>query len=442
MKQGIFEKIYGTILLVVLGGIIIHAPLSVGLGTTFPGFELLIKSWKEILMIALVPIVAWFVWKNQLLKELARDRIIQIAILYIFLHIITASAVLTGLLATFAGLAIDLRFILFFVLVYIFLKYKPEYRDYCLKVGAAGAAIVVGFGILQLFLPPDFLTIIGYGEDTIQPYLTVDKNPDFIRINSTLRGPNPLGAYIVILLGLITSAIFNKKIDIRQPKMALIIGGATLMSLIVLWVSYSRSAVGAAGVTIFIVTVTAARRLISRNMWIAGCIILFALLGGIVAGRDHPFIEHVVLHQNEEGGSEISSNDDHVHSLIDGTKRMLRQPIGAGIGSTGSASLMTDNPLIIENQYLFIAHEVGWLGLVLFLVLIGLVLDRLWQQRKDWLSLGLFASGIGLSLIGILLPVWVDDTVSIIWWGFAAVAIATGGRYANRKTKQKTKRSS
>ena len=85
--------------------------------------------------------------------------------------------------------------------------------------------------------------------------------------------------------------------------------------------------------------------------------------------------------------------------------------------------------MIIENQYLFIAHETGWLGLLIFIALFGLIMRSLWQQRQDWLSLGVFASGIGLSLIGLLLPVWADDTVSIVWWGLAAIAIA-GGRHA------------
>jgi hypothetical protein len=79
--------------------------------------------------------------------------------------------------------------------------------------------------------------------------------------------------------------------------------------------------------------------------------------------------------------------------------------------------------VIIENQYLFIAHEAGWLGLLLFMAIFGLVMVRLWHVRADWLVLGIFASGIGLALIGLLLPVWVDDTVAIIWWALAATAI-------------------
>ena len=47
-----------------------------------------------------------------------------------------------------------------------------------------------------------------------------------------------------------------------------------------------------------------------------------------------------------------------------------------------------------------------------------------WKRRQDWLALGVFGSGIGLALIGVLLPVWVDDTVSIVWWALLAIVLA------------------
>jgi hypothetical protein len=112
---------------------------------------------------------------------------------------------------------------------------------------------------------------------------------------------------------------------------------------------------------------------------------------------------------------------------------MIRQPLGQGIGSTGSASLFSSSPEIIENQYLFVAHETGWLGLALFSGISILVLIRSRERRADWLALGVFASGIGMLSIGLLLPVWVDDTVSIVWWGLAAISL--GGEHARKSSK-------
>lgn len=434
MKSDSVVRIYAFILLFIFGGIVLHAPFIVGMGTIFPSYDLAIKSWKEVLMVAAAILALWLVWQRGTWRELLRDRVMQVAVLYGALHALTALALRSDPLATIVGLAIDVRYVLFFALVYTLIKMAPAYKKYFLNVGVIGAAVVVGFGVLQLFLPIDVLSHIGYGENTIQPYLTVDQNPDYIRINSTLRGPNPLGAYIVIVLGLLLAAVLRGKFALDQSKKVFVVGLASLSSLAVLWASYSRSAAGAAGVTLFLVAAIAARHRISRKLWIAGCAALLALAGGAVMMRDHSFVTNVILHENNEGGSPISSNSEHMESLKDGTARLLRQPIGAGIGSTGSASLLTDEPLIIENQYLFIAHEVGWLGLGVFIVLFCLVLSRLWRGREDWLHLGLFASGVGLALIGILLPVWVDDTVSIIWWGLAAAIIASKGEKNVRRT--------
>lgn len=437
MKTNTFTRIYAVILLIIFGGIVLHAPFIVGMETLFPEYALIFKSWKELLMVPAAGIALFLVHRKDMWRQLANDMILRAVAVYMTLHLLIAAAFLTGPMATVAGLMIDLRHIVFFVLVYVLLILAPEYKKVCIKVGMFGAIAVIGFGVLQLFLPPDILKYIGYGDQTIQPYLTVDQNPDYVRINSTLRGPNPLGAYVAIVLSLLIAALLKGRLLVRQPKQMYLVGAALLSSMAVLWATYSRSAVLAAGCAIAIVIVIAARKYITRRVWIAGCIIICALAGGTFLGRDHSFVTNVILHENREGGSPVSSNDAHVESLIDGTDRMLRQPIGAGIGSTGSASLLTDKPLIIENQYLFVAHEVGWFGLVSFIVLLFLILKALWQQRNDWLSLGVFAVGVGISLIGLLQPVWVDDTVAIIWWGLAAIAIATGGKYVGKTSKQK-----
>lgn len=434
MKQSFITKVYAILLLIIFGGIVVHAPFSVSMEVLFPNAELLVKSWKEMLLIVSSILALWLVLQQKNWRQLAKDRILQLTGLYALLHFMIAAAFLKGPLATIAGLMIDLRYVVFFVLIYILMKIAPDYRRRFLQVGAAGAVLVVGFAVLQLFLPADILTHIGYGEHTIQPYLTVDKNPNFIRVNSTLRGPNPLGAYVLIVLGVLTAAVVRGRIDIRRRKELLLTSLAVVASIVALWITYSRSALAGAGVAVAVVVAVASRRFISRRVWIVGTVVIFALAGGIIAGRDHPIVTNVLLHENRNGGSDVSSNDGHVSSVITATEKLFRQPFGAGIGSTGSASLMTDSPLIIENQYLFIAHEVGWLGLGLFLALFLLIVARLWHDRQDWLSLGVFASGVGLGLIGLLQPVWVDDTVSIIWWGLAALALG-GGNYARNQTK-------
>ena len=417
------DKLFVGILLVIFGGIVLHAPLSVGFGTLFPSFELLIKSWKEILMLLAGLLLLVILYRRKQWRLLGSKLILLVA-LYAALHLVLLLVLPQGANAAIAGLFIDLRYLLFFVLVYMAVMLYPQLRRPFVVTFFVGAFIVAAFALLQVFvLPPDILKYIGYDTSTIVPYLTVDQNPDYIRINSTLRGPNPLGAYAGIVLALLFAFWLRMK-NFKAGRWTLAISVIVLGSFVALWASYSRSALVAAFIALGVVALATAGQRLPRKWWIIISVIIFAAVGGLIATRDSDFVSNVLLHENATTGAAVNSNDGHVESLRDGVSRMLHQPLGGGIGSTGSASFYGDKPLIIENQFLFIAHEVGWIGVVIFIYITFLVLRGLWQRREDWLALGVFASGIGLVLVGLLLPVWVDDTVAIIWWGLAAVALA------------------
>lgn len=433
MKVSKLEKLFVALLLVVFGGIVVHAPLSVGLGTLWPDFSLGFKVWKELILLACIPLAITIVTRRKMWGELLGDWLFRAILVFAGLHFLLIPAFYQGAASTAAGLAIDLRYVLFFTLAYTAVRALPEYRGWFVRVGVAGAFIVVGFATLQLFLPPDILSHIGYGKDTIQPYLTVDKNPNFIRENSTLRGPNPLGAYAGIVLAGLAAFWVRKRtwLDSRRRKLAYVL--LAVSASVALWVSYSRSALVAGIFGVLLVLAAAYARKLPARMWIVAAAVTVAIAGGLVIARDSYFVSNVLLHENPDGGSAISSNDDHVESLTTGWSQFLLHPWGEGIGSTGSASLFGGAHDVVENQYLFIAHETGWLGLGLFMTIFLLVLIRLWSRRQDWLALGVFASGIALAGIGLLLPVWADDTVSIVWWGIAAVTL--GGKHARRKTK-------
>lgn len=433
MKLGRLEKTFLILLLVVFGGIVVHAPFSVGFGTLFPDLSLLIKSWKEIVLVVALLLACVIASRRKMWREFLDDWLFRLLLAFAALHFLLAVIFYQGAASTAAGLSIDLRYLLFFSLVYVAVKIASQYRRRFVQVGVVGACIVVGFAALQLFLPRDILSHIGYGKSTIQPYLTVDKNPAFVRENSTLRGPNPLGAYAGIVLSAMAAFwVLNKK-WLNSNRRRLSFGVLGVCAAIALWVSYSRSALVAGLVGVLVVLAVSLARKMSRRAWLVSAIVVAALAGGLAMSKGSDFVSNVILHENPNGGSAISSNDDHVESLVTGWSRFVRQPWGDGVGSTGSASLFSGTHDVIENQYLFVAHEAGWLGLLLFLAIYGMVLARLWRARRDWLALGTFSSGVALGLIGLLLPVWADDTVSIIWWGMAAVAL--GGSYARRTAK-------
>jgi O-antigen ligase len=229
--------------------------------------------------------------------------------------------------------------------------------------------------------------------------------------------------YAAIVLTVALSVLWRKPRQLAK-KEAWGLAFLVIGSVVALWASYSRSALLAAIVAVVLLAVVVFGKKVSVWVW-AGLAALVVLVGvGAVVFRDTTFVSQVILHEDPNQGNNVNSNDGHAESLADGTARLLHQPFGAGIGSTGSASLLSDKGVIIENHYLFIAHETGWLGLALFIAITIMVLKALWKRRAQWFALAVFASGIGLAVASFVLPVWADDTVSIIWWGMAAIALA------------------
>ena len=422
MNRRLLEQFVVWLLLLIWGLIVLHAPLTVWL--VAHGAPVYVKAWKEVLMLMAAVLLLAHVVRLKKLSLFTRDPLVWFAGMYGLLNLIMALCIPTTPEAALAGLAINLRYVLYFVLVYSLLRLHPEYRTMFLRVGLIGAGIVVGFAVLQLFLPYDVLKYLGYSSKTIVPYLTVDANAAYIRENSTLRGPNPLGAYAGSVAIIVTAYLLSrwKTLRTRWIKIGLI--SLLLASFVALWVSYSRSALLGTLVGLGLVLAVRMVRHVNRRQWITLAVgtLLLVCVGFVM--RDSSFVHNVVLHDDPNNGIGANSNSGHASSLRVGLERTIAQPFGAGVGSTGSASLLSDSSLIIENQYLMTAHEVGWLGLGMFVGLYYLIMVGLWHRRSSWLALGVWASGISLALVGLLLPVWVDDTVAIVWWGLAALVIA------------------
>ena len=435
-------QICGWALAAMLFGLAIHTPATIWMGTMLPdGLDVIIKAWKEVLMVAVALVVTVLVVRDgDLRRRLASDRLFWLMKGYAWLHIIMLAVYWQGWWPSVAGLMIDLRYLLAFMLVYVVVAAYPPMRRYLLGAIAVGAVIIIGFATVQHALPHDALKAIGYGPDTVVPYLTVDQNYDYIRLSSTMRGPNPMGAYAASVVLVVLALAWAGRL--RDRLMQLGAGLLTVLAAIALWFSYSRSAKLAllAGLVVLAIVLQPWRRIPKQWLVSAGVFVAVAMLAAGVALSQTAFFSNVVLHTNPEGGSTTQSNDEHLSSLIDGSERMLAQPFGAGVGSTGSASLFGDQPLIIENQYLFIAHEVGWLGLGLFVAITVMVLWRLYRLvANDPWAAGVLASGVGLVAVGLVLPVWVDDVVSIVWWSLAAVVLAGGGSAA-KANKRYTKK--
>lgn len=419
----------------ILAGVMLQGVISVASDNFLGSWALLGKSWKEILLGVIALLLTFEV--NRLRRwNIYNTLVMKLVAAFALLHILSLAVFHNGTLPMLAGLLIDLRFMAIFVLVYTLVRLYPAARRTLLGSLAIGFGIVIVFGLMQIFvLPPDFLAAFGYSKATIAPYLTVDENQSFIRISSTLRGPNPVGALALITLTLIVSfcaqGIRTSGVVARRLVVGVLVSLATC---IVAWHSYSRSALLGIIVTLVVVGAYYGYRQFGNKVVGYGAAAL-ALLG--LAGAAlyvSPYGSIILAHEDPLEGNNVNSNDGHAASLAEGWDRFIHEPFGYGVGSVGSPSLLGDSPLIIESQYFYIAHETGWLGLGLFLALCVVLVRELWRRRADWLAVAVLASGIGLSIVGVVLPVWADDTIALVWWGLAGIALASGYNKSHART--------
>jgi O-antigen ligase len=316
-------------------------------------------------------------------------------------------------------LIINLRFLIFFVICYIAAANYEYLKNNWQKLLLVPAVIVVVFGLLQQFvLPNNFLEHFGYGPDTIPAVQTIDSDLSNQRIQSTLRGANPLGAYLLLVVTAMF-ALFSKPNYFRSLGLA--------AALLALFYSYSRSAW--IGVILSVgLLVWWAYGQKNKVKWaaIAAACLVVVISGIILLLRTSEEAQDALLHtSNKTPGSAISSNEARATAIKYAAEDVAKNPMGQGPGTAGPASVRNDRqPKIAENYFLQIGQETGITGMALFITINIFVGMELWRRKTKILPRILLASLIGLTAVNMLSHAWTDDTISYLWWGLAGIALA------------------
>lgn len=403
-----------------------HAFFTTWLGSNFGHIDVF-RLWKELLIVLIAFGVAVLLARDKKLQnQIKSNFLIKIIVVYcVFTLLRSAYGYASGgvnLEAAASALVLNLRYLVFFCLVWV-VAAKSEVLSRLWLVSVIGpATVVVIFGLLQQFvLDKSFLAHFGYGQNTILPYQAVDLKPDYARAQSTLRGPNPLGAYLVLLISVFTAGLYSDK------KRRLMYGLLWIFACILLFYSFSRSAWIGLVVSQVVLTLLLVKRAKSRRAILLAIAAVIAAVGLLVLyNRDNNFVQNTVFHTDETSQSTESSNAARTNALLTNIQDAIKHPMGGGPGSAGPASFRNDQPAkISENYFVQIAQEVGLIGLLLYTIITLVVLRELWLRRADTLSAILLASFAGITAINMVSHAWTDDTLSLLWWGLAAVALAS-----------------
>ncbi|MBP7114425.1 MAG: hypothetical protein KBA40_03155 [Candidatus Peribacteraceae bacterium] len=272
------------------------------------------------------------------------------------------------------------------------------------------AAVAAIYGIVTLFVPLSFFTSIGYSDlhSLYQPTTAIAsfqylEASDIRRIQSFMSGPNQFGLWLLLpfsasLLLLIKSIREHRRFD------AAVYTVLGILFMVALALTYSRSAwIGAAvivGAVILLVMRHTIESVLHRSLVLTGIGILAGFL--IVIGITmYPQI--LVRAQSLQG---------HLEKPLQALQTMRTHPFGLGLGTAGPASnRLSDTcvflelgadytwtkshpnlcvflggvrklpagkacecPLLTENWYLQWGVEMGYAGLILSLMIVGVAL--------------------------------------------------------------------
>lgn len=424
LKYGILSvtAVFITLILLLIP---FHALITVWPASNF-GHYTAFRLWKEYLLaLAVLGALYLVLFDRKTRRSTLYHNLTWLILAYLVVQgLWGAWAYQTGrvdLKALAYGLLVNTRFLIFFLIAWVIGARTKRLTAKWSSVLLWPAVIVIAFGLLQaLVLPYDFLKHFGYSSRTIYPYETINHNLHFVRIMSTLRGANPLGAYLLLPISALLTLLAVGKRNWQRLLML-------LAAVVVLFFSYSRSAwIGAvlAAAVVGVAQLKAVR--LPRWSWGVLALVVVVAAGTAFGLRHNTRLQNLLFHTQTHSAVATTSDQNHVSALEGGLHDLAHEPLGRGPGTAGPASVYNNHPArIAENYFIQVGQEVGWLGLLLFLAINLYVALLLWRRRDDPLALTLLASLVGISFVNLLSHAWTDDTLAYLWWGLAGIAIGT-----------------
>ncbi len=428
MQKTIEDKLVSlsrVIFMLVLAYVPLHIFISTVIGTQIGGLAFW-KVAKDIVMFIGFGLLLFASMQKPWFSKFMWRRTTTIIILYGLLTLILALFRDTDLDAEVLGIVYNLRFLVFFLyagLLGFWVRPRDLFKS-AVKTAMVSGMIVVLFGMFQYFvLPNDALSRIGFTkENGVFPVFFIDDKPNLERVMSTVRDPNSLGSYLIVLICLI-GAYYASARGLQKKMLAIYGLGAVLC----MYLTFSRSAWLGLILSLVIVALFGAKKHIAKRTAAIGAGIVAAVfllaVTGLYMKRNSYFVQNVLFHADQSTVQE-DPNELRVRFVKESLSQISREPLGSGPGTAGLASIRNDKQgvRLNENYYLQVATEVGILGLVLFLAILFYVIRALYEPSSMDRVFMLAAFG-GLLFTNMLVHIWSNEAVAYTWWGLAGLLI-------------------
>lgn len=402
--------------------IVISTPLTTFLGKQTNSF-ILFNGLEELVLFGLGLIGLVYAFMNPTIKRLFYNPVFSLACA--FTVFATILLMFQGRdLGSIAGFIVNVRFVVILFLGVIVGSLNSKYTNKLFRSVVYFGIIGVILGLLMSFMPNNTLSSIGYdaaGSDTIgapaASYYVSDNLP-IKRLNGSFRSPNSLGVYLLIPL---TIVIFYRPLDIRKQYRCAI--GITLIAGILL--TFSRSAwLGLVALSGFYFFQKMNLKDIKKHLLVAAAIIAGLGLAFSALSQTH-FGSNLLLHQNKDQSN--GATNKRVEIYKENFTRILHEPIGKGSGYTNYGGRIGQESSYIgstENSYLQVGLELGWIGIALFVSLLYYTHKacKSFPKKHRLVFISLLSC---ILMVGLFIPIWTDEVVSLTWWGLFGVALGS-----------------
>ena len=293
------------------------------------------KATKDVVLFVAVPLLFYVAYRKNLFAKSVFRTIVILGGLYSLLHLLfvvfdqnddTYSAVVATVF--------NVRLFGFLLLGYVVgsTKNSKKYLQYILAAAVLIASVVALFAVAQYFLPKDLLENVGYSlERGVKPMFFIDDRVELPRVMSTLKDPNSLGAYMILPILLVGSALFssafNKTQFIRPFRKEVLAGMLVVMSS-ALFLTFSRGALVAVLLSIgalLLLNYRKTARTYIRRFWLIGMIVLTLLVGLVVANRENQFVQDYILHA-ATSSEEADPNEKRLDLYEEAVEGILDEP--------------------------------------------------------------------------------------------------------------------
>lgn len=374
------------------------------------------------------------------------------------LAIVVSSSVRSPLSEVLLGFKYDFLPLIAFLILRR-LSWSEEFKNRAMRVLLRVGGIVAAYGIITLFLPDRFFTMLGYS-DAHSLYLPSGPLAAFQhiggggmrRIQATMSGPNQLGVWLLLPSSVCIVALVRGK----AARSWLLVPG--FLMIVALLLTFSR----AAWIAAVVIVLVALSRGLSRRSFVRvfGAVCATGCMAFLVLSLTMPTI---LLR--------AQSNRDHWERPLRAVQIIIAHPLGLGLGTAGPASNRThdpcvylepgdnpswaranpalcvfvgaaqvqpadracDCPLLPENWYLQVGIELGVMGMLLWIGLTIAIIHALWCSSRPSLTayssqLTAFLVFLALSIAALFLHAWEDSAVASTVWMLTAATLPSRSR--------------